>query len=117
VAIDEKHARYEFLRERQWPDGLTAAEQAELAALTRELCERQDAAMEAANERMAQEIAALEAEVAGLEAQKSQLRDYLREWQDLLIRARTPGVDIRTEARQLRERYTSVLADMAETSK
>jgi chromosome segregation ATPase len=110
MAMDEMRRRYEVLRERRWPDGLTDAEQAELAALTRELCERQDAAMAAANERALQRIAALEAEAARLEAQNRQLRECLREWQDLLTRARSQGAEIRAEARQLRARFASVLA-------
>jgi hypothetical protein len=114
--IDEKRQRYELLRERRWPGGLTDAEQAELAALTRELCEHQDAAMAAANELMAQEIAALEAEAARLEVQYRQLRECLSEGQDLLARARTPGADVRADVRQLRERFDSVLPLTAEPS-
>lgn len=102
---DEKRERYEFLRERQQTGGLTDEERRELAALVRDAREHEEACLTAANERKAAEVGELTTAVERLEDQNARLRQYLRERQAFLARARSVVAQLHAEDRRIRERY------------
>jgi hypothetical protein len=109
MGADRQQQRYDLLREREEADCLTDAERAELAALVQALDDREAAYLAPSNERMVQEIAAMEAAVERVEGQNRRLRDYLQERQAFLARVKSLVDDIRTEDRRMRERYAEVL--------
>jgi hypothetical protein len=86
---EEERCRYNVLRECEQASTLTDAEQAELATLIQALSDWEVASYAVANERKAQEIAAMEAEAERLEAQNRLPREYLRERQVFLAWARS----------------------------
>jgi Rod binding domain-containing protein len=105
----EQRQLYNDLREREWAGTLTDEERAGLAALMQQLNDREAAYLAPANERKAQEVAAMTTTVEQLESQNHRLREYLRERQAFLSRVKSLVADIRAEDRQMRERFADGL--------
>lgn len=107
---DRKRRRYDWLRGREQADELTAEEAAELAALFRELDDREAAYLAPANARREEEIAEVAAAIERLEAENSQLREYLRERRAFLERVKSVVTQIEAEDQEMRNRYSAVSA-------
>jgi hypothetical protein len=75
-----KRQRYEELKEQERGNVLTEAEGEELAQLTQELCDNEDAAIASATSQLHQENAALRAELERLESQKKELEELLKRY-------------------------------------
>jgi len=86
---DAQRQRYNVLRRREQANELTPAEAVELDALVQELDRREAAYLGPANARKAEEIAELTRTIERLEAENSQLREYLRERRAFLERVKT----------------------------
>lgn len=113
---DEQRQRYNDLREREHAGTLTDAERVELTTLMQQLNDREAAYLAPANERKAQEVAAMKVAVEQLEAQNRRLREYLHERQAFLARVKSLIADIHAEDRLVRERFSDVLTLIGESS-
>jgi predicted nuclease with TOPRIM domain len=105
---DEKQERYDSLRGRQQMNELTAAEGVELDDLIQELDDREAAYLTASSARKGEEIAELATRVKRLEAENSQLREYLRERHAFLERVKSLVAEIEAEDREMRRRFDAV---------
>jgi hypothetical protein len=109
VWSDEQRKRYHFLSEREQANELTADESAELAALVQDRCDHEAEYLGPANERKAQEIAAVAAAVQEIETENRQLREYLTERLAFLERVKSILSQIQAEDQEMRERFAAVL--------
>ena len=101
---DQDRKRYNALRERERDGSLSEAEAAELAQLMQRVCNAEAACRAPANERTAAEVAEIESVVERLENENDQLREYLRERQAFLARAKALIVELHAEDRQVSHR-------------
>jgi predicted nuclease with TOPRIM domain len=107
---EEKRQRYDWLRGREHANELTREEAAELAALIQELDDREATYLAPAQARKAAEIVETTAAIERLEAENSQLREYLRERRALLERVKSLVAQIEAEDQELRDRFSAISA-------
>lgn len=106
----QERERYNLLRERELDGSIVEEETAELAQLMQRVCNAEAAYLVPSNHRKAAEAAEIESAVERLDAENSRLREYLRERQAFLVRARALVDQLRSEDRNLRERFRDTLA-------
>jgi hypothetical protein len=106
-----KRQRYEELKERERGEVLTEAEGRELAQLTRELCDNEDAALASATSQLQQENVALRAELERLESRKTELEELLIRKERFLLQARALARGIEAERRGLLEDYRRITGE------
>jgi metal-dependent amidase/aminoacylase/carboxypeptidase family protein len=106
---DEQRRRYHFLSERHQANELRPDEAAELAALVRQLDDDEARYLAPANERKAQEAAAMSAAIGRLETENRQLRHYLDERLAFLERVKALVASLQAEDQEMRERLATVL--------
>lgn len=101
--------RYEQLRDAEEAGTLTSAERIELDRMIQLRIEADAAAVPASTERLQHDIDAMTAAVDRLEEQNRHLRAYLAEREAFCERVRSVVDTIRSEDREMRERYAQVI--------
>ena len=108
---ESKSRRFQDLRSRELEEDLTEAEEAELAALIRELEDLEAALLAPALQRLRQENVGLELEAARMAQQARELVELLAQKEAYLARARAMVTELESERVDLLARFAEIVGE------